>query len=80
MIRAVAEVSLGAALLIYDKAWDWLVALVTPAPKGSTLRQRYPPAPGAFVTHYSSIDLPDEAFVDRPRCYRCNSHRSGRHE
>jgi hypothetical protein len=69
MIRAAAELLLGVTLLIYDSWWSWIVALVTPAPKGSTLRQRYPPAPGAFVTHYSSIDLPDEAFVKHPRRY-----------
>ena len=39
------------------------VAYVT----GSVLQQRYPPAPGAFTTHYSSVELPDEAFVAEPR-------------
>ncbi len=33
----------------------------------STLQRRYPPAPGAFSTHYSSIDLPTSAFVESPR-------------
>ena len=28
-----------------------------------SLQRRYPPAPGAFTTHYSSIDLPPEAFL-----------------
>jgi glycosyltransferase involved in cell wall biosynthesis len=31
------------------------------------LQKRYPPAPGAFTTHYSSIELPPEAFADQPR-------------
>ena len=31
------------------------------------LQHRYPPAPHAFATHYSSIDLPDAAFVEAPR-------------
>lgn len=34
-----------------------------------TLQRRYPPATGAFTTHYSSIHLTDEAFVATPRCY-----------
>ena len=32
-----------------------------------TLQRRYPPAPHAFTTHYSSIELPDTAFVEAPR-------------
>ena len=31
------------------------------------LQRRYPPAPGAFTTHYSSVELPDAAFVPAPR-------------
>jgi len=31
------------------------------------LQRRYPPAPGAFSTHYSSIVLPDAALVSAPR-------------
>jgi glycosyltransferase involved in cell wall biosynthesis len=31
------------------------------------LQDRYPPGPGAFVTHYSSIELSDAAFVAGPR-------------
>jgi glycosyltransferase involved in cell wall biosynthesis len=31
------------------------------------LQRRYPPASGAFSTHYSSIDLPASAFVSAPR-------------
>ncbi len=31
------------------------------------LQKRYPPAPHAFTTHYSSIDLPREAFLSAPR-------------
>lgn len=38
-------------------------------PTGQTLQERYPAAPGAFVTSYSSIDLPEEAFVKEPRRY-----------
>lgn len=30
------------------------------------LQERYPPSPLAFTTHYSSVDLPASAFVDRP--------------
>lgn len=30
------------------------------------LQQHYPPAPSAFVTHYSSIELADPAFVTAP--------------
>jgi glycosyltransferase involved in cell wall biosynthesis len=39
------------------------VAYVT----AGSLQRRYPPAPGATVTHYSSITMPDEAFVREPR-------------
>lgn len=31
------------------------------------LQQRYPPANDAFSTHYSSVELPDRAFVPFPR-------------
>ena len=31
------------------------------------LQQRYPPAPQALTTHYSSVDLPDTAFLKAPR-------------
>jgi glycosyltransferase involved in cell wall biosynthesis len=31
------------------------------------LQDRYPAGPGAFVTHYSSIELSDDAFVPEPR-------------
>lgn len=34
-----------------------------------TLQRRYPPAPGVFTTHYSSLDLPASLYVDRPRHY-----------
>jgi glycosyltransferase involved in cell wall biosynthesis len=33
----------------------------------SALQQRYPPAKEAFSTHYSSVELPVEAFVPVPR-------------
>jgi glycosyltransferase involved in cell wall biosynthesis len=39
------------------------VAYVT----GSTLQRRYPRRPGAPTASYSSVDLPDDAFVRRPR-------------
>jgi glycosyltransferase involved in cell wall biosynthesis len=32
----------------------------------NALQQRYPPGPEAFTTHYSSIELTSEAFVDVP--------------
>ena len=32
----------------------------------SALQHRYPPAPEAFATHYSSVELPAEAFVSEP--------------
>lgn len=48
----------------------WLTRWIEgPPPTGRTLQERYPPGPGAFVTHYSSIDLPEEAFVAQPRHY-----------
>ena len=36
------------------------------------LQQRYPPAPNAFVTHYSDIELPESAFASAPRRPRQN--------
>ncbi len=33
------------------------------------LQRRYPPAAGTFTTHYSSIQLCDEDFVESPRSY-----------
>ncbi|MDQ1443597.1 MAG: hypothetical protein QOI20_61 [Acidimicrobiaceae bacterium] len=41
------------------------VAYVT----ASTLQAKYPPPPDAFTTHYSSIDLPDEAFATEARTF-----------
>ncbi|MEG3925470.1 glycosyltransferase family 4 protein [Microcoleus sp. D3_18a_C4] len=32
------------------------------------LQCRYPPGPGAFSTHYSSVELPNSAFAAAPRC------------
>ena len=37
------------------------------------LQQRYPADPDAFVTHYSSVELPDAAFVPAPRRIRENT-------
>ncbi|MGQ9592131.1 MAG: glycosyltransferase [Planctomycetota bacterium] len=31
------------------------------------LQRRYPPGPGAFATHYSAVELREEAFVSAPR-------------
>lgn len=39
------------------------------------LQRRYPPAPGAFTTHYSSIELDDDAFVAAPRRYPADQRR-----
>lgn len=39
------------------------VAYVT----GEALQRRYPPSPEAFSTHYSSVELPDCAFIASPR-------------
>ena len=39
-------------------------------PEQKTLQERYPASPGAFVTSYSSVDLPEEAFVKQPRNYK----------
>lgn len=33
----------------------------------SALQRRYPPGTSAFSTHYSSLELPDEGYVERPR-------------
>ncbi len=33
------------------------------------LQRRYPPAPGAFTTYYSSLELPAEAIAAAPRTY-----------
>jgi len=60
-------VLVGMLLFLYDHGLPLLRALWTPAPVGRTLRARYPPAPGAFVTSYSSIELSDEALVAAPR-------------
>jgi glycosyltransferase involved in cell wall biosynthesis len=32
-----------------------------------TLQTHYPPNPAAFSTHYSSVELPDEAFASQPK-------------
>ncbi|MGI6079106.1 MAG: glycosyltransferase family 4 protein [Fastidiosipilaceae bacterium] len=34
-----------------------------------TLQRRYPPAPDAYTTHYSSVELPAEAFVPAARVW-----------
>jgi len=39
-----------------------------------TLQARYPSAREAFGTSYSSIELPDHAFIKAPRCFALNSH------
>ncbi len=35
-----------------------------------TLQRRYPPAKDAFSTHYSSVELPEQAFVTVPRSFQ----------
>jgi glycosyltransferase involved in cell wall biosynthesis len=35
----------------------------------NALQQNYPPNPQAFATHYSSVQLPADAFVSLPRSY-----------
>lgn len=35
--------------------------------KDKTLQERYPASPDAFVTSYSSVDLPEDAFVKEGR-------------
>lgn len=35
-----------------------------------TLQRRYPPGPGAHVSWYSNVDLPDDAFAGRPAAQR----------
>ena len=44
----------------------------------STLQRRYPASAGVFSTSYSSIDMPDEAYVDAPRPIRTPSRPAGR--
>jgi len=39
------------------------------------LQRRYPPAPKAFTTYYSSIDLPNEALISMPKSYKSVSER-----
>ncbi len=36
----------------------------------TSLQRRYPPGPGAFTTHFSSIELTSEAIAETPRKYR----------
>jgi len=36
----------------------------------AALQQRYPPSPGAYTTHYSSVELPDKAFVTQARSFQ----------
>ena len=35
----------------------------------NTLQKRYPPNPNAFVTYYSRVNLPEDAFVHTPRLH-----------
>lgn len=46
----------------------WQMIYFVP-PVGRTLQERYPANPNAFVTHYSSIELTEDAFVKEPRNY-----------
>jgi glycosyltransferase involved in cell wall biosynthesis len=40
-----------------------------------TLQRRYPAGARAYTTHYSSADMPPQAYVDRPRQFDANSRR-----
>ncbi len=42
----------------------------------SALQERYPPAPGVEPSGVSDIELPDSAFVDRPRTFPDGNRRS----
>ncbi len=42
-------------------------AIATAYVTRAALQRRYPPAPGAFTTHYSSIELPAKAIAGQPR-------------
>lgn len=46
--------------------WLWDLIWFRP-PTGHTLQERYPARPGVFTTSYSSVELPEEAFVAEPR-------------
>jgi glycosyltransferase involved in cell wall biosynthesis len=39
-----------------------------------TLQGRYPPGPGAYTTHYSTLELPEEEFASAPREFCPNGH------
>jgi glycosyltransferase involved in cell wall biosynthesis len=41
-----------------------------------SLQRRYPPAAGAFSTHYSTVELPSTAFVSAPRSFHKENGRS----
>ncbi len=47
-------------------AWQCRRAAATAYVTASALQRRYPPAPGSPTTHYSSVELRDEAFVETP--------------
>ena len=69
-MRVVYELVVGVWYVVYDHGPSLLWDLLSGAffrPVGSSLRERYPPSPSAFVTHYSSVDLPEEAFVKESR-------------
>jgi hypothetical protein len=66
-VSPLLHVVVGLACYLYDHAPRLLGDLVRRAPRGRTLQERYPAAPGAFVTSYSSITLTDEHFVPRAR-------------
>jgi len=50
----------------------WATSYVTE----SALQQRYPPALGRFTTHYSSVELPEEAFASSPRAFPASDRRN----
>lgn len=50
--------------------WQCQQATAASYVTAQALQKRYPPGPSAFTTHYSSIELPDEAFVQEARVYQ----------
>lgn len=61
-MSAIRELLIGLGLFVWDHP-HLLRDVLSPAPTGRTLRDRYPPAPGAYVTSYSSIELTEDWFV-----------------
>jgi glycosyltransferase involved in cell wall biosynthesis len=49
-------------------------AIATSYVTSKYLQTQYPPNSRAFTTHYSSVELPPTAYVDRPRDYQQRPH------